>query len=530
MVLKASALTRAVIALTVLGAAGGAIATPVLAGARHPAVRQVTCQTGGSYTRIHMSPAPMATFGSLQAGQSTTVTVHVLNGNICVAGVTVYVNMSSHVSGDTLAPQTPSQCGGTTQIGSGEVACTTDSTGNVLLVYTAPSSLPDAGTVEVNIQDQPSHPSLSDHGWYLYQMLYRFSASPIAHSGSLAANQQIAETLQVSGAGGNAEQNARVYLSFASTASSPGSASVGGTLLSASRTAFTTDSTGQIHIIYTAPASPPTTGIDTISAWSSTSTLPNISNATSYAFAATMPTVSIGDVAGVEGDGAGSSDPKGKGTYAEFTLTLSAPQSTPVTVQYITVCGIGDKTCQEDYLQTSLPKTRSVTIPANATNIQIFVTIYSYPAIESYPETYFVQLLNPGLAGAILGRSIGSGTIIQDDETTSAQILYVGDTGVVRGNSGTQFAEFTVTLALSPSSPVTFQYATADGAAVAGTDYSATSGTATIQPGSTSAHLQVPILPSTTPGSTLTFTMTIGNSNGPLIERAVGMGSILNWT
>ena len=143
MVHKASALTRAVIALTVLGAAGGAIATPVFAGARHPAARQVTCQAGGSYTRIHMSPAPMAIFGSLQANQSATVAVHVLNGNICVAGATVYVNMSSHVSGDTLAPQTSSQCGGTTQIGSGEVACTTDSTGNVTLVYTTPSSLPD---------------------------------------------------------------------------------------------------------------------------------------------------------------------------------------------------------------------------------------------------------------------------------------------------------------------------------------------------------------------------------------------------
>jgi hypothetical protein len=528
MVHKASALTRAVIAITVLGAAGGAIATPVFAGARHPAARQVTCQTGGSYTRIRMSPAPMATFGSLQASQSATVTVHVLNGNTCVAGTTVYVNMSSHVSGDTLAPQTPSQCGGTTQIGSGEVACTTDSTGNVTLVYTAPSTLPDAGTVEVNSQDQSSHPSLSDHGWYLYQMVYRFSASPIAHSGTLTANQQIAERLQVSGANGTAEQNMRVYLTFTSTASPAGSASVGGTPLTASRTAFMTDSNGQIQILYTAPASLPATGIDTINAWSSTSTVSNVSNATSYAFAASQPVISVGDVAGVEGDGAGSSDPKGKGTYAEFDVTLSVPSTTDITVPYLTVCGVGDKTCQEDYLQSSQPQPHSIVIKAGSTRGVINVTIYSYPAIEAYAETYFVQLLKP-VSGAILGRSVGSGTIIQDDETTSAQILYVGDTSVVRGSSGTQFAEFTVTLALSPSSPVTFQYATANGTAVAGTDYSTTSGTATIVPGTTSAHLQVPILPSTSPGSTLTFTMTISNSNGALIERAVGTGTVLNW-
>ena len=170
-------------------------------------------------------------------------------GTFAWLGATVYVNMSSHVSGDTLAPQTPSQCGGTTAIGSGEVACVTDSTGNVALVYTAPSSLPDAGTVEVNTQDQPSRPSVSDHGWYLYQIVYRFSASPIAHNGTLTANQQVAETLQVSGANGNPEQNMRVYLTFTSTASPAGSASVGVTPLTSSRSAFMTDSNGQIQIL-----------------------------------------------------------------------------------------------------------------------------------------------------------------------------------------------------------------------------------------------------------------------------------------
>jgi chitinase len=137
-----------------------------------------------------------------------------------------------------------------------------------------------------------------------------------------------------------------------------------------------------------------------------------------------------------------------------------------------------------------------------------------------------VQLVTP--SNAVLGRSVGTGTIIQDDETTSAQILYVGDTSVVRGESGTQFAEFTVTLALSLSSSVTFQYATANGTAISGTDYSPVSGTATIQPGSSSAHIQVPILPRTSLGPTLTFTLTISNPSGAVIERSVGTGSVLN--
>jgi hypothetical protein len=233
----------------------------------------------------------------------------------------------------------------------------------------------------------------------------------------------------------------------------------------------------------------------------------------------------------VEGDGAGANDPKGKGTYAEFDVTLSAPSATNTTVSYFSICGVGDKTCQEDYLQTSATKPHSITIPAGSVRGQINVVIYSYPAVEAYPETYWVQLLNP-TSNAILGRSVGNGTIIQDNETAtgSGEVLYVGDAGVVRGTSGTQFAEFTVTLSLSPSSPVTFQYATAaSGTATAGTDYSTTSGTATISPGSTSAHLQVPILPTTAAGPTLTYTMTISSPSGAVIERAVGTGSILNW-
>jgi hypothetical protein len=529
MVHQASRLTRAAITTTVamLGIAGTAIATPAFASAPTHATHQQTCLNGGGYTRLKMAPAPITVFGSLQASQSATFSVQAQNGSTCVAGTVVYVDTSSHVNGDVLAPQTASNCGNTTSIGSNYVACTTDSTGKVVLVYTTPSTIPDSGTVEVNVANSFSHANVVGHDWYLYQMVYQFSGSPIAHSGTLAAGQSVGDTLTVSGSGGTPEQNDTVYLSFASTASPAGSANVGGTLLTSFPTAFNTDSNGHIQITYTAPTTLPSSGVDTIKAGSSTSSTPSVFNAASYALASTTPMVSVGDVAQVEGDGPGPNDPKGKGTYAEYDVTLSAPSSSTVTVSYITICGVGDKTCQEDYLQTVWPKTHVVTFNPGQTRQQINVTIYSYSAIEAYPETYFVQLVNP--SNAVLGRSVGNGTIIQDDETTSAQILYVGDTSVVRGDSGTQYAEFTVTLALSPSSPVTFQFATANGTAIASTDYSVITGTGTINPGSSSVHVQVPILPITSPGPTLTFTLTISNASGATIERSVGTGSVLNW-
>ena len=76
---------------------------------------------------------------------------------------------------------------------------------------------------------------------------------------------------------------------------------------------------------------------------------------------------------------------------------------------------------------------------------------------------------------------------------------------------------------------VTFHYATTDVTAVAGTDYTAESGTATIPVGTTSAHIQVPILPDASTGPTLTFTISISASSGPVISRAMGTGTIYNW-
>ena len=55
------------------------------------------------------------------------------------------------------------------------------------------------GTVEVTAQNSSSHPNVFGHDWYLYQMDYQFSYSPIAHSGMLGGSAQVNDTLTVSG-------------------------------------------------------------------------------------------------------------------------------------------------------------------------------------------------------------------------------------------------------------------------------------------------------------------------------------------
>jgi Calx-beta domain len=474
---------------------------------------------GTAYTHIRMSPGPIATAGSLTGGQSVNWFAQALDGTLCVPGATMYLFEVSSVKGD-LMTVSAAQCGGKTQVTSTPIACIADSTGKVQVTYTAPTTIPDNGVNEVEAGDTPTHPHVNGIDFYLYEMIYTFSRSPIDPNGSMTAGQTQTETLQASGVAGNPEVGFKVYLSLKSTASHVGSATVGTTALTTQPKAFTTDSNGQINMTYKAPSTIPTTGIDTIFAGSGTTATPAVFQTASYDFAASDPVISIGDQAQVEGD----THPD---ILAEFNVTVSAPQTKAITLQYLTVCGIGDKGCKEDYLQSLEPTPRTLTIPAGQVSAKINIKMYSYVAEEPYNEGYFIQLLTPSFG--VTGRELAQGTLLGDDETTTADILYIGDTAVVCGNSGTQFAEFTVTLSSPETGPVTFHYTTQDGSALAGTDYSAVSGTATIPAGDSSFHIQVPILAHPTAASTKTFMVNISAPTGATIERPSGVGTILNW-
>src|ERR1700683_1329474 len=303
--------------------------------------------------------------------------------------------------------------------------------------YTAPPTIPDNGVVQVQAADSSNKPKITGIDWYLYELIYQFSQSPIAPNASLTAGQTVNETLQASGVAGTPEVGFTVYLSLTSTASHGGSVTVGTTPLTSHPQAFVTDSNAEIQMTYTAPSPPPTSGIDTIFAGSGTNATPAVFETASYDFAASDPVISIGDAAEVEGDAAPH-------ILAQFDVTLNAPHTSAITLHYLTVCGIGDKGCKEDYLQSLEPTPRTLTIPAGTVSTHINIKMYSYSAQEPYNEGYFVQLLQP--SSGIIGRELAQGTLLGDDETTTADILYVGDTAVVCGTSGTQFAEFTVTL------------------------------------------------------------------------------------
>src|SRR5262249_48925617 len=71
--------------------------------------------------------------------------------------------------------------------------------------------------------------------------------------------------------------------------------------------------------------------------------------------------------------------------------------------------------------------------------------------------------------------------------------VWVGNASVLEGNEGTAPAVFTVSLSSAYDRPVTVTYGTADGSAVAGGDFTATSGAVAIAAGQLSQDIMIPV-------------------------------------
>lgn len=217
------------------------------------------------------------------------------------------------------------------------------------------------------------------------------------------------------------------------------------------------------------------------------------------------PAVTISDAQRVEGD---------NGTFQMvFTVTLSADPGTNVSVQYST--GGGTATAGSDY--TAVPLT-TLTFGAGETSKQVVVDVLGDTLLEGN-ETFNVTLSNPN--GVTIADGTGVGTIVDDDTPT----ITITDEQVTEAAGGSTMT-FTVTLSKAVNVAVTVDYATANGTAVAGSDYTATSGTLTFAPGETSKTIVVSILNDTVLESGEQFTVNLTNpTNGAVAAGNPGTGT-----
>ncbi|MBD2329048.1 Calx-beta domain-containing protein [Alkalinema sp. FACHB-956] len=201
-------------------------------------------------------------------------------------------------------------------------------------------------------------------------------------------------------------------------------------------------------------------------------------------------------------------------TAYDFKVKLSGPSSTPITVDYTTQDGTA--LAAEDY--TALAGT--LTFAPGELEKTITVQAKGDTKFET-DETFTLVLSNPtGSATIAPGNTTATGTITNDDLRPT--ISFIASTVAnPEGNSGTTSKTFTVQLSNPSSEVVTVNYATQDGTAIAGSDYTASTGTLTFNPGETTKDITIQVTGDTTPEDNENFQVKLtGATNATLTGGA----------
>ncbi|WP_170147892.1 Calx-beta domain-containing protein [Marinoscillum furvescens] len=121
-------------------------------------------------------------------------------------------------------------------------------------------------------------------------------------------------------------------------------------------------------------------------------------------------------------------------------------------------------------------------------------------------------------------------TITATNTDDDVVLISIDDPSVNEGASGTSTLTFTVSLSkVAPAGGVTVDYATSDGTATAGADYTAASGTLSFAAGESSKTIDVTVSGDAIVESNETITVTLSNNTGiSAIGDATGTGTIIN--
>lgn len=106
--------------------------------------------------------------------------------------------------------------------------------------------------------------------------------------------------------------------------------------------------------------------------------------------------------------------------------------------------------------------------------------------------------------------------------------LAVANATVAEGNSGTRNLTFTVSLSSATTTPVTIDYATSNGTATAGEDYTAGSGTLAFAPGVLTQQVNVAVTGDSQVEANETMVLTLSNPDGASLAGATATGTITN--
>ncbi|MFM9032973.1 MAG: Calx-beta domain-containing protein, partial [Mycobacterium sp.] len=192
---------------------------------------------------------------------------------------------------------------------------------------------------------------------------------------------------------------------------------------------------------------------------------------------------------------------------AQFTVSLTQASASEVTVGYGT--DNGTAVAGQDYTAVS----GALTFAAGETSKSITVDVLGDGVVEA-DETFSLSLASP--SGAALGAVYAATVTIVNDDSAVVSLSPLSLI-VVEGDSGTTGANFTVSLSQPTVAPVTVGYATADGTATAGVDYTAMSGTLTFAAGETSKSIAVDVLGDGVVEAGETFLLSLASPSGAVL-------------
>jgi subtilase family serine protease len=219
------------------------------------------------------------------------------------------------------------------------------------------------------------------------------------------------------------------------------------------------------------------------------------------------PVLSISDGAAVEGDW--------DSTDLEFVVLLSPPSGKVVTVDYATAAGTALP--DDDFLTASGTLTFAPGVSAQSVPVSI-----AGDKVNELEEKFSLILSQSNNATIADGEALG--TIIDNDEVE----ITVDDVSVVEGDEGTTDAVFNVHLSVASDRPVSLDYATADGEAVAPDDYLSQVGLLTFPPQATTSTVAVPVVGEILIEALETFRLVLSNPSVGVLVDDLGIARILD--
>lgn len=240
---------------------------------------------------------------------------------------------------------------------------------------------------------------------------------------------------------------------------------------------------------------------------------------------ATSPPTSVG-ISDVRVD-----EPSTGAADATFKVKLDSPACKRTTVDFTTVKG--SATPGDDFEANS-----GTVVFEPGQQEQPVVVAVKADSLAEPTEDFYVEISNPkvgtGASSPLdalappppalsISKSRGVGEILDPSKT-----LNIGDVVVPEPSSGSAPATFTVTLSGPTEKPIALDYATAEGTAKAGVDYTPTKGTLTIPIGATAATIAVPVLGDGLSEPTEEFYLEVSGAENAFVDRSRGKAEILD--